>query len=263
MGKPFRKTFSTFSRELEHRFQQQPTQLAGPFACIPNPNLWFNRLIPLYSLTRGWLLCFFQSSQLVPSFDAVNWSPPFALILDSVFDAGWRSRSEWVGGTLEGSQALELLAALTPLTSSRLVFSSQVHLTKLLPQVQLQTKKDGNIGAVAQAKIIIRCESHSFHPPPKFGSRSKSLFSELPTFVAGPRASWLSTTDSLHPWSDSSPTPLPDLQYTRWDSGKKPTLNVIWCNGIFRLLNSRYLQMGSRYHSPGWIFDTDFHFVSF
>ena len=61
MGKPFRKTFSTCSRELEHRFQQQPTQLAGPFACIPNPNLWFNRFIPLCALTRGWLLCFFKA----------------------------------------------------------------------------------------------------------------------------------------------------------------------------------------------------------
>ena len=39
---------------------------------------------------------------------------------------------------------------------SQLLFFNCCH---LFPQVQLRTKKDGNIGAVAQAKIIIRCSS--------------------------------------------------------------------------------------------------------
>ena len=95
------------------------------------PILIFDSIVSFLSVLWQDGFCVFSKQSTGPLLWCSQLVPPFALILDSVSAAGWRSRSAWVAGTLEGSQALELLAALTPLTSSRFVVSSKVHLIQL------------------------------------------------------------------------------------------------------------------------------------
>ena len=110
----------------------------------------------------------------------------------------------------------------------------------LLLQVQLQTKKDGNIGALAQAKIIIRW-LHLPKPFLTFHLSWKCVFSRSEGFLAL--------------YNGLSASLVRQLTYstTRFAIYEVRFWNEIGCDiyFIFRLQSSQFLPTESRYPSPG------------